>query len=157
MFENIPVRGYVELYKNGKMIYEHHNTIGTAFYSQCRNLMTTRVGLGVDALAWGSFNTSSNTFVDGTYAGTTSSGTIGNLIQSLLGTNQCKFSGTFTFGETKLLNYFGLGNGWIAPTGAVNLLFNYNFAYDNAMVGTNNVQYDNGDIAILNWTIQIAN
>lgn len=158
MNDQFKVRGMLDVYRlrdnNLELVYKHHNTISAGFQTNIQNLLTTGAALGVQAIGWGSWSVPAEEYIDGDYAGTTALGTKGALVQTKVGTNQCKFSGTFDFTSTKLINSFCIGNGYVGN--ADTPMFNALFAYQNSLIGTGNIQYDNGDKAIINWTLQIG-
>ncbi len=159
---NLPIHGHIQVWgiRQGKktLDFEYHNTIWPTLQTNLRNVMISRsVEYGVDALAWGSFKGPAGSFIDSDWAGTTSSGTKGAMIQSSVGTNKAKFSGTFTFSTSKLLNYFELGRGYTPAGAGVTQLFTGRYAYDDSLVvATSSIQYDNGDSFIIDWTIQLG-
>lgn len=163
--EHFKIRGHLEVWKLHKglwsmreLILDKHQTIGTSLHTNLRTVLMSRsVEYGVDAIAWGSFKVAGGTFIDSDYAGTTSTGTKGSLIQSSVGTNQVKFSGTFSFSTTKQVNFWQIGRGYTAAAAGVSALFTTIYAYDNSLLtGSSYVPYDNGDSQIVNWTLQLG-
>jgi len=79
------------------------------------------------------------------------------LIQSVVGSHQAKFSGTFSFSTTKYINYFELGRGYTAAAAGVTQLMTGRYAYDDSLLtGSASLQYDNGDTFIVDWTISLG-
>lgn len=161
-YENLSIRGHLKVYKirDGykQLMHENKNTIGSQMYINLANVLISRsVEYGYDAIAWGSFKVAGGTFIDGTFAGTTSSGTGGSLIQSIYGSLAAKLSGTFSFTTTKLINFFELGRGYTAPAAGVTALFTSIYNYDNSLLtGSTSLQYDNGDTMIVDWITTIG-
>lgn len=155
--------GQIEVYrvKNGfiECVFSKRNTLHVTMFSNLRTALISRsVEYGVDAIAWGSFNSPAGSFVDSDWAGTTSSGTKGGLVQSSVGNLQAKFSGTFSFSSgTRHINYFELGRGYTPAGGGVSQLFTGRYAFDNSILtGSTSIMYQSGDILIVNWTIQVG-
>lgn len=139
-----------------ELVYEKKNTLNVTLYTNLRTVLISRsVEYGVDAIAWGSYKDPAGSFIDSDYAGTTSTGTQGGLVQSAVGSLQSKFSGTFSFTTTKSINFFELGRGYTPAAGGVTQLFSGRYAYDNSLLtGSTSIQYVNGDSLIVDWTIQ---
>jgi hypothetical protein len=160
--EGMKLKGNLEVWgvRNGVRTLDHqeHNAIWVTLQTNLRNVLVNRsVEYGVDAIAWGSFSAPGGTFVDSSWAGTTSSGTQGGMIQSSIGTTKAKFSGTFTFSTTKQINYFELGRGYTAAGAGVSALFTGRYAYDNSLnTGSTWLTYENGDSFVVDWTIQLG-
>ena len=157
-----PIKGHIQVWGIRKGVrtldYEHKNTIFVTLYTNLRTVMISRsVEYGVDAIAWGSFKAPSGTFIDSSWAGTTSSGTQGALIQSAVGSIQAKFSGTFSFAGQKQLNYFELGRGYTPAAAGVTQLFTSRYAYDQSLLtGSTALTYESGDSFIINWTFTVG-
>lgn len=162
MNDNFKIKGYIQAFKirDGykELMYEHHNTIGSWLYSNLRYALIYRsVDVACDAIAWGSYKHIAGSYIDSSYAGTTSTGTIGNLIRTAIGYTQVKFSGTFPFTSQKLINSFQMGDGYTPAGIGVNALFTNIYAYDNSMIAAvNYLTYENGDTLIIDWTLNIG-
>jgi len=160
--EKFPIKGELRVWgiRNGVKTLDHFhsNTIWPTLKTNLRTVLISRsVEYGVDAIAWGSFKSPAGSFVDSYFSGTTLSGTIGALIQSVVGTHQAKFSGTFSFSTTKYINYFELGRGYTAAAAGVTQLMTGRYAYDDSLLtGSTSLQYDNGDTFIVDWTISLG-
>lgn len=159
----VPLMGHLKVYKVGvngvrELIHEHKNTIGSLMQTNLAAVLISRsVEYGVDAIAWGSFKVAGGTFIDSSWAGTTSSGTQGALIQSAVGSNQAKFSGTFSFSSTKNINFFQLGRGYTAAGAGVSALFTTIYNYDNSLLtGSTALTYNSGEALILDWITQVG-
>lgn len=157
------VEGHLEVIKvhrdgRREIIIDKKQTIGTLVITNLRNVLVSRsVEYGVDAIAWGSFKATAGSFIDSDFAGTTGSGTAGALIQSQVGSNQAKFSGTFSFSSSKSVNMWQLGRGYTAAGASVTALFSTIYAYDNSLLtGSTFVSFSNGDAQIVNWTLQLG-
>lgn len=163
-YENLQLIGHLEVWKiHGKtgfreLIIDKKQTIGTSLHTNLRTVLMSRsVEYGVDAIAWGSFKSPAGSFIDSNWAGTTGSGTQGALIQSAVGTNQVKFSGTFSFSGDKSANVFQLGRGYTAAGAGITALFTTIYAYDvSLLTGSSFVSWGNGDSQIVNWTLQLG-
>lgn len=158
----VSIRGEIQVYgiRNGikTLDWHHSNTIDTTLYTNLRTVLISRaVEYGVDAIGWGSYSSPGGTFVDSDYAGTTSTGTQGALIQSAVGSISAKFSGTFAFGGAKSINYFQLGRGYVAAGAGVSSLFTSLYAHDSSLLtGSTGISYDTGDSFIVDWTITVG-
>ena len=159
----LPITGHLRVYKvdaigQRSLQYERFQTIGSLIQTNlCAVLISRSVEYGVDAIAWGSFKVAGGTFIDSDWAGTTSSGTKGALIQSAVGSNQAKFSGTFSFAATKNINFFQLGRGYTAAAAGISALFTTIYNYDNSLLtGSTALTYNNGEALILDWTTQVG-
>ena len=139
-----------------ELVYSKKNTLNVTLYTNLRTVLISRsVEYGADAIGWGSFKSPAGSFIDSDYAGTTSTGTQGGLVQSAVGSLQAKFSGTFSFTTTKDMNFFELGRGYPPAAAGVTQLFTGRYAYDNSLLtGSAYIRYVNGDSLIIDWTIQ---
>jgi hypothetical protein len=139
-------------------LMDKRQTIGSAIKTNLAAVLYSRsVEYGVDAIAYGSFSSPGGTFVAGSWAGTTSGGTIGNLIMSNPAAGQAKFVGTFQFGATAQINYFGIGRGYTAPASGVSAIFTGLYAYDNSLnTGSTYLTYNSGDLLVVDWTITLS-
>ena len=162
-YDGLTARGHLKIWKvrpDGykSLEHEHKNVIGSQMYINLANVLINRnVEYGYDAIAWGSYRAGVGTFLDGTFAGTTSSGTGGSLIQSIYGSLAAKLSGTFSFTTTKLINFFELGRGYTAPGAGVTALFTTIYNYDYSLLtGSTSLQYDNGDTMIVDWITTVG-
>lgn len=157
------ITGHIQVYKIdalGKrtLQFEKKQTIGTSMYANIALVLTSRsVEYGVDAMAWGSFKAAGGTFIDSDWAGTTSSGTKGALIQSIVSSVTSKFSGTFSFSSTKQINFLQLGRGYTAAGAGVSQLFTTIYNYDNSLLtGSTNLTYNNGESMIVDWSTNVG-
>mgnify|MGYP001562234190 FL=1 len=154
----IHLDGRLEVYRVrdgiSELVHAHKNTVNVALRTACVNMMISRsIEKGFDAMAWGSYSSPGGTFLASDWAGTTSSGTQGGLVQSNPTTSSAKLSGTFSFSSQKLINYFQAGRGYAAAGAGVSSLFTTLYAYDSSLLtGSNSITYENGDALILNWT-----
>lgn len=170
MKASIGITGQIQIYKihrNGwrELVFDKKNTVSELLHNRVRNSLFTRSqDNGVDCIVWGSEamkgGTEYSTFCDGTYSGTTSSGTGGALSQMTYGDDppyQVRYSGTFSFLTSKKINFFGIGRGYVAPGAGVMNMLTVTYAYDNSLTSTNNyVQYDNGETLVVNWILQVS-
>jgi len=160
MDERVTMHGHLEVYRvrDGvrQLMFAKRNTLYSTLSSNLRSVLISRsVEYGVDAIAWGSYSAPGGTFVDSDYAGTTGAGTKGSLKQTSVGSNQAKFSGTFSFSTQERMNWFGVGRGYTAAGGGVSALFTGLYAYDNSLLtGSTYLLYESGDSLIVDWTIQ---
>jgi len=157
----IKVTGQIEVYrvKNSirELIYWKNNLVSTPLLNNLAQTMIQRsIEIGVDAIAWGSFKVAGGTFIDSDWAGTTSSGTKGALIQSRT-LSVVKHSGTFSFSTTKQINMFRMGRGYTAAGAGVAELFTTLYNIDSSLLtGSTFLTYNNGDTLIVDWTNSIA-
>jgi len=162
--ESVPMVGRLEVWKvtaGGQRLqmFAKKNTINVDVYTAFRNSLLTRANeIGVDAIAWGSWkDPGAGTFIDSDYAGTTSAGTKGSLIQSQVGSISAKFSGTFSFSTTKQINFFEIGDGYNVAGAGVTKLFTNRYAYDNSLLtGSTFLVYENGESLIIDWTLTVG-
>ncbi len=162
-YEDLPIIGHIQaikIHKNGfrEVILDRFQNMGTSMFSNLRSVLISRsVEYGVDAMAWGSFKASAGTFIDSDWAGTTSTGTKGALVQASVGSLLATFSGTFSFSSTKQINGFFMGRGYTPAAGGVTQLFTSIYNYDfSLLTGSTFVSFDNGDSLVVNWSNQVG-
>jgi len=161
MSDLIKVVGNLKVHRirNGyeELIYKNHNSINSVLLANLATTMISRsVNYGVDAMAWGSYRGAYGSFWDSDYAGTTGSGTKGGLVQGVIA-GMATYTGTFTFSTNKSINMFRMGRGYTAAGAGVTELFTSVYTYDSSLYnGGQSLSYVNGDLMILNWSIQVG-
>jgi len=136
--EETKIKGHIVVYKintnNERLkIYEHKNTIHVNMYTYFRNALTNRnYDASIDYMVWGSYNAPLGEFLDGTFIGTGAFGSNSKLVMTSVGSLASKFTGTFAFLATKIINYFQLGRGY-NDVGFSNLVTTP-FAYDQSLL-----------------------
>lgn len=158
--EDVVAKGHITIYKidvNGDrlVMYDHRNTLHSNMYNAFGNSLITRSNdASIDYMAWGTYNATAGTFIDGTYVGTGNVGTNSKLIMSLSGSS-ARFVGTFGFLATKQINYFQIGRGYNTPTSSS--LITTPYAYNNTLnTGSTWITYENGETLIVDWTIVVG-
>jgi len=156
MIFNIPVEGKLTVYRGRHNIYDTmyavKNAIATPLFVNLADVIINRqIEYGLDAIAWGSYVAPVGSYVDSDWAGTTSTGTKGALIQSRV-SNLISVIGTFSFGATKQINMFRTGRGYTPAAPAVTELFTTLYNYDTSLLtGSTYLTYESGDTMIIDW------
>lgn len=158
------VRGYIEVYKASdrglELMFGKAQTIDPTLFSFITYYLLNRTAvarsLSIDGITWGSYNTTTNLMVDGTYCGTFASGTSGNCTINQADTTSAKCSATFSFLVDKKMNYFEIGQGYQTPGANTQLIIN-RYAYDASLKDTGqSLLYQNGEKLIINWSLYFS-